>query len=61
MIGLILLFFLNFGGLHTVNERGKIDSAKKKRALLIYEEMTNMFWVKSEKAISIVFVFLIRS
>ena len=61
MIGLILLFFLNLGGLRTVNERGKIDSAKKKRARLISEEMTNMFWVKSEKAISIIFVFLIRS
>ena len=30
MIGLILLFFLNLGGLRTLNERGKIDSAKKR-------------------------------
>ena len=32
MVGLIRLFFLNFGGLRTVNERGKIASAKKKKS-----------------------------
>ena len=60
MIGLILLFFLNFGDYVPLMKGGKSIQWKKKSTAQIWRNDEHVLG-KERKAISIIFVFLIRS